>query len=181
MLPPGHVAAGYLVAESLLRFANPSLGLEELNRLVLWGMFFSFAPDLDSFYSFAKEKAFTVRNPEVNDHRKFWSHAPFVWLCAGLAVYFLGTNEYIRLLGLLIWACSWSHFLLDSVEYGIMWLWPFSKKTFAIRKMQPLRITEPGFVGYWLKFLKLYSKFITFYLEILVLASAFLFYKFINL
>lgn len=180
MLPPGHVAAGYLVANLVIKLSGFKPGSLEANHLVLWGMFFSFAPDLDTFYSFAKEKAFTVRNPEAHNHRKYWSHAPLLWLLAGLVIYLLGTSEYVKCFGLLVWACSWSHFLLDSIEYGIMWFWPFSKKIFAFRKVELMKISEPDFLSYWLKFLKIYRKYITFYLEILVIISAIIYFKFIN-
>ena len=180
MLPPGHVAAGYLVANLVIKLSGFKPGLLEANHLVLWGMFFSFAPDLDTFYSFAKEKAFTVHDPEAHNHRKYWSHAPLLWLFAGLAIYLLGTSEYVKCFGLLVWMCSWSHFVLDSIEYGIMWLWPFSKKIYAIRTVELMKISEPDFLSYWLKFLKVYRKYVTFYLEIAVIISAIIYFKLIN-
>lgn len=172
MLPPGHIAAGFMTAELILRVIKPDVGSVAHNQLVWWGVFFSFAPDLDVFYSFIKEKSFTVRSPLENDHRKYLSHVPVLWMIAGLGFYFLGQTEFLKVFGLLLWAGSWSHFILDSIESGIMWLWPLSVKKFCFRKTEKLQIPEPGFWGYWMKFLKLYSKYVTFYLELFIIFSA---------
>ena len=99
MLPPGHIAAGFLTAEVLLKFVHPNLTPAEYNQLIWWGMFFSFAPDLDSFVSFAREKAFIILDPEKNNHRKYLSHAPILWAVAGLLIYFLAPSTYIKYIG----------------------------------------------------------------------------------
>lgn len=168
MLPPGHVAAGFLTAEALLKIAKPDLSQTQLHQLVYWGMFFSFAPDLDMFYAFFKERALTVQNPN-NIHRKFYSHAPILWLVAGLLIYFLAPSVYIKLIGLLLWLGSWSHFLLDSIEYGVMWLWPFNSQVWALKdRGVKEQITGKNFFEYWMNFLKYYSTRWTFYFEILI-------------
>lgn len=169
MLPPGHVAAGFLVAETILKITKPDLPALQLHQLLYWGMFFSFVPDLDSFISFAKEKSFAVRDPDKNDHRNFISHAPVIWLIGGLSIYFFSGSEYFKILGLLLWLCSWSHFIFDSIEPGIMWLWPFSKKRYYLIPAERIRISEPTFLGYWIIFLKAYTRRVTFYCEIAVL------------
>jgi membrane-bound metal-dependent hydrolase YbcI (DUF457 family) len=142
-------------------------------------MFFSFAPDLDSFWSFAKEKSFIVRNPKKNNHRHFISHAPVLWMLAGLIIYFFCQSEYFRMLGLLLWLCSWSHFLLDSIEYGIMWLWPFNEEKWALKdRGVEKNIAGEGFFGYWINYLKFYVTRWTFYAEIIILISALFFIRF---
>ena len=80
-------------------------------------MFFSFAPDLDSFVSFAREKSFIVKNPKKNNHRHFISHAPVLWMLAGMRIYFFSRSPYFKIFGLLVWLGSWSHFLL------IVWIY----------------------------------------------------------
>ncbi len=174
MLPPGHVAAGYLAAYGFLKIAKPSLEPFQLNQLILWGMFFSFAPDLDTFLVFFKEKAFIFKDPNKNDHKKFLSHAPLVWLIVGLLIYFLGSSEFVKYFGLMLWLGSWTHFALDSIEYGVMWLWPFSHKLYAFKDAAIIipNIEESNFFAYWWKFTKLYTKSITFYFEIFFIISA---------
>lgn len=176
MLPPGHIAGGFLAAEALIKIAKPNLPLAQLHQLLYWGMFFGFAPDLDMFWEFLQEKAFIIKDLKNHNHRKLLSHAPLLWLIAGLLIYFFATNEYIKCVGLLVWLGSWSHFILDSIEYGIMWLWPFSKKIYAFKDPElVLPNTETGFFKYWWTSVKLYTKFISFYLEIVVLISVLFF------
>ena len=174
MLPPGHIAGGLLAAEALLKILKPDLPQSQLNQLLWWGMFFSFAPDLDSFISFAKERSLAVRNADKNDHRNFFSHAPILWLLAGLAVYAASGSVYLKTVGLLLWVCSWSHFLLDSIDHGVMWLWPLSKKRYALNRPDALTNTEPTFFGYWAYFLKAYASWPTFYAELAVVTASIL-------
>src|SRR5258707_1017416 len=128
MLPPGHIAAGYLTAKVLLHFSHEGLTQVQQTRLVWWAIFFGFAPDLDMFLSFFKEKALVVKNVNKNNHRRFYSHAPVLWLITGLMIYIFASTPYFKIFGLLLWLGAWSHFILDSIDYGIMWLWPFSKQ-----------------------------------------------------
>jgi len=178
MLPPGHIGFGYIVTEALLKFTHPELTHDQSNQLLLWGMFWAFAPDLDFFYAFVKEKALVVKDWKYNNHRDFVSHAPVLWLLAGLAVYFLSHDAYIKLVGLLIWLGSWSHFLMDSIEDGVMWLWPLSQKKFALRQVESMSVNKPEFWGYWVEFVKVYctKKRVVFYLEVLVIISALIIY-----
>ncbi len=176
MLPPGHIAAGFLTAKALLRYNHRSLTIHQQSMLLFWGALFGFSPDLDTFVSFAREKAFVVKNRQ-NNHRKFVSHAPILWLFAGLLIYFLAKTAYVKDIGLLLWLASWSHFILDSIDYGIMWLWPFSKKVYALRNREVnFKIADKTFLGYWFEFLKYYSKTWTFYTEILILALSLIIY-----
>ncbi len=173
MLPPGHIAGGYLAAYALLKIAKPDLSGIQIQNLIYWSMFFSFAPDLDSFISFARGKALIVADQKHN-HRKYYSHAPVLWLIAGLLIYFLSASVYGKTFGSIVWLASWSHFLLDSVDYGIMWLWPLSSKVYSLRNPEIVfDIPERGFFGYWWHFVKLYTGLFTFYLEILIVIAAF--------
>ena len=177
MLPPGHIAAGYLTAEVLLKITRPDLPAEQINQLILWGMFFGFAPDLDMFYAFFKEKAFIVKDLKNHNHRKYYSHAPILWLGAGLLICFLAPSAYVKFIGLMLWLGSWTHFLLDSVEYGIMWLWPFSSKVYALKDPElVLPIYETRFIPYWWQSVKQYAKFYSFYLEVLIIITALIIY-----
>lgn len=174
MLPPGHLAAGYLATEALLKIAKPNLPAAQLQELLYWGMFFSFAPDLDMFYAFVKLKSFRVLNKKDIWHRKFYSHAPLVWLIPGLLIFVLAPGIYFKYFGLVLIFGSFSHFILDSIDYGIMWLWPFSNKVYALRNPEKIfEIPErKNIIAYYWQFLKLYTGVLTFYFEILILAAA---------
>jgi membrane-bound metal-dependent hydrolase YbcI (DUF457 family) len=178
MLPPGHIAAGFLTAKALLHFAHPQITQAQQTRLLWWGAFFGFAPDLDSFAAFAKVRAWWYK-PGVDNrtHRRFRSHLPVLWLIAGLLIYFFAQSPYYKMFGLLVWVCSWSHFLLDSIDIaGVMWLWPFNKEIWALkdRGLEP-KIRAESFFGYWLNFLKFYVTRWTFYVEIILLISVLFF------
>jgi membrane-bound metal-dependent hydrolase YbcI (DUF457 family) len=173
MLPPGHVAASFLSSYAFLKIAYPGLEPSQTDFLLALGAFFGFAPDLDMFFAFAKEKAFVIRDEEKNSHRKFYTHIPFLWLILALAVYCFSKTEIEKLTGAMIFIGSFSHFLIDSVEHGIMWLWPFSKKVFALKDAgRHYKIEEKNFVAHWLKMLKIYSRSISFYLEIVIIIFA---------
>lgn len=158
MLPPGHIAGGYLVVRAILAVTHPALSIIEQQRLLWWGMFFAFAPDLDMFAVFFKTKRFVAPNGER--HRKFWSHAPIVWLVGGLAIFFFGftqNNLFFEYIGIVAWLSSWSHFVFDTIQHGVMWLWPWGKEPMAlfdrgIRDDIPLQ----AFLSYWTKAVKFY-------------------------
>jgi membrane-bound metal-dependent hydrolase YbcI (DUF457 family) len=173
MLPPGHIAAGFLTATALLHFTYPDLTASQQSSLLLWGMFFGAAPDFDLALNLFKLKSYRIVGNGAPSHRKYLSHAPVLWLIAGLAVYFLSPNDYYRALGLLVWLGSFTHFVLDSVDYGIMWLWPFNTKFYSFRNPhKDIEIGGLSFIGYLWSFTKIYSKALTFYLEIIVIVSA---------
>ncbi len=143
--------------------------------MLWWGMFFGFSPDIDEFYYFIKNKNLLVSGEEGvrQNHRQYYSHAPILWLIAGLLVYLFARSVFVRELGMLLWLGSWSHFLLDSIEYGIMWLWPFSSTIYALKNREvKFVITERRFLQHSIEFLKLYSKRLSFYLEVLIIISA---------
>jgi len=180
MLPTGHIAGGYLVAQAVLALAHPALSVMEQQQLLWWGMFFAFAPDLDMFVVFMKTKRF-VASDDVS-HRKFWSHAPILWLVGGLAIFFFGLVQrsvFIEYLGIIVWLGSWSHFALDTIQHGVMWLWPWGKEPVAlfdrgIKDNIPLQV----FLSYWVKSVKFYITrlAISFVLELVVIITALLVY-----
>ncbi len=176
MLPPGHIAAGYLTAQALLHFTHPNLTLDQQNQLLLWGMLFGFLPDIDTFIAFAKEKAWFVKNQNYN-HRKFITHAPVIWLVLGLIIFLIAPDTYWKTVGLLVWLGSWSHFLLDTLSYGIMWFWPFSNRIYALtNREKDFKIEQNSAFKFWWTFVKKYSQTLSFYLEILIIISAILIY-----
>lgn len=176
MLPPGHVAAGYLVAKALLVLAHPALTEAQQQYLLLWGMFFGFAPDLDMFFSFFKMKKFVVS--EGVNHRKFFSHAPILWFCGSLVIFVggvLGHSLFLQYLGIVAWLGSWSHFFFDAIQYGVMWLWPWNKEPLAIfDKEIESDIPPQDFLPFWVKQVKWYMTrlAITFITEVVLIILA---------
>lgn len=173
MLPPGHIAGGYLVTYSLIKIFQPQFSQAEINQLFWYGMFFAFAPDLDMFFSFLRQKSFTIQRK--HNHRKLYSHTPIVWFFIGCMVMLLSRNIFTVYVGLLVWLSSWSHFLFDSLQHGIMWLFPFSKRLFSLKDTGvELEIFEKGFFSYWMAFVKNYTtRFkLTFLCEVGVISLA---------
>lgn len=77
----------------------------------------------------------------------------------------------------MLWLGSWTHFLLDSIEYGIMWLWPLSSKVYALKDPElVLPIYETRFIPYWWQSVRKYTKFYSFYLEVLIIITALIIY-----
>ncbi|MBI4215592.1 MAG: metal-dependent hydrolase [Parcubacteria group bacterium] len=182
MLPPGHIAAGFIAAYTVLKIGGPSLTLDEVNLLLLWGAFCGFVPDLDTFIVFAKLKAWIVVKDNKINHRKWVTHAPILWLGAGLLVYGLAASSFWQYAGLILAFSSLSHFVLDSIQYGVMWLWPFQRRIYALRdreKQVPVEIAP--FAQFWSDYLRRYRIHYqwTFYAECAVLAAAALIFYFI--
>jgi|SRR3989344_2383840 len=182
MLPTGHIAAGYLTAYAAIKILKPDLDQHQVNQLLMMGAFWGFAPDIDEFWFFFKNKSLLVNPVGVKKyHHDYFTHAPVVWLVAGLAVYLVSSSDYTKFFGLVLWLASWSHFLLDSIEYGIMWLWPLSNKLYALKGggEKPFVIEEKNFFKHSLKFVYLYATTsISFYLEVLIIiASLIVFFK----
>ncbi len=177
MLPPGHIAGGYITAKFVLSSLNYNLPVDDLRLLSLIGMFFSFAPDLDFFAAFVKTKSFKIENDKVS-HRKFFTHAPLVWFVAAMLIFFIATDPFFKALVLMVWVGSWTHFILDS-EWGVMWLWPFSKKFYPFSEsyyqrkyLEESTIKEGGFWRYWLSVAKREYRKIGGFLEIILIILA---------
>jgi hypothetical protein len=174
MLPSGHIAAGYLVAQGALHLLKPELLPGQYNQLLFWGAFFGFCPDLDMFYAFYKAKGFTLPRREIN-HRAYLTHRPMFWLAVAAVVYLAAPNPFWQMFALLIWLGTWSHFLLDSFKVGVQWLWPLTNRYFAtltpgVKENGP----KTSFFKFWFWFLANYPKNnpVTFYLEVLILLTA---------
>ena len=94
------------------------------------------------------------------------------------ACYLIIQNAELKYVGLFILAGSMSHFIGDSLEYGIMWFWPFSKKQYYIHKIEKENFnkSEPLLRYYWKFFTKIYIKNYTFYAELVLIIAALLVY-----
>jgi len=134
---------------------------------MLIGIFFGIAPDLDFFYGFAKYHTWTPSEHQFQ-HRTFLTHAPILWLTLAMIVYLIAPDPFWKEVAVLIWTGSWTHFLLDSIESGIMWLWPFRTKRYAfIRNEKKYLPNEKRFIPFWWGFTKWYvNSFVTSKLEL---------------
>ncbi len=172
MLPFGHLAAGYLLSQAVSKTAG--LPSEQTLSLTLAGTFFAFAPDLDFFYAFAKERSFTIKGTSTN-HRDYWTHRPLLWLAASALILALADSTYWRWFAIMIWVGTWSHFLLDSFRTGVRWLWPFVPRFFALK--DPGLVEEnpaKGFFRHWINMIRMYKERapLAFYLEIAIVLIA---------
>jgi hypothetical protein len=176
MLPTGHAAAGFITAYSFIKIVKPDLDPSQINQLLYLGAFFGFSPDLDEFWFFFKTKGLLVAPADQKiNHRYYLSHAPVLWLIVGVIIFVFSSTAFWQSAGLLLWLCSWSHFLADSIEYGIMWLWPFNGKLFAFKDREiNITIPERNFFKHSFTYLKLYTTRLSFYLEVLFIVLAIL-------
>jgi len=173
MLPIGHLAAGLLTTQAFLKIVKPEISSAETEQILWWGIFWSFAPDLDSFWAFIKVKSFYFNKKDGSIHRQFYTHIPFIWFAVGLGIFIFSQTDYWKAFGLVLWFSSWSHFLLDSIEYGVMWLWPINKELWAFKNRGvKVQINSPSFLGYWTTFLKFYITRLTFFFELLIIFLA---------
>lgn len=170
MLPPGHIAAGYLTAVIAVKIFRPEISQDQINQMYLWGMFWGFSPDLDAFWAFFRSNSLKL-GPE---HRQFFCHRPLVWIFFGTVLYLFVEDVFWKFNIVLLVLGSLSHFILDSIEYGVPWLWPIKSRLIAL--INPGKIIfvnrEKSFFGYWLSFIKYYITRPTFYLEIVVIILA---------
>lgn len=175
MLPPGHIAAGYLLAKSLIAF-QPTLTADEQFWLATLGGLAGFAPDLDMFYAFIKERGFYQTCTKFS-HRDFITHTPIFWLILSAIIALVGQTFFWRYSALAILISSWSHLLLDSTFVGLRWFYPFSKKFYALRNpgQAPPNLVK-GFFNHWFNSIKMYYQNSPFTLwgEIILVIIAFL-------
>ena len=172
MLPSGHFAAGYLVTLALIKIAEVNLSTSQINLITLVGTISAIAPDIDLVYYFIRKKKGKLKKDE--SHRFYVTHAPILWLILGLGIYFFNVDEFWKMIGLSVWIGSWSHFILDSIEFGIPWLWPISNKVFAFKKDIP---ETPDYgtkiiKSQWNFIINIYPKMITSFIEILIITLA---------
>lgn len=160
---------------------HPALPPIEINSLLIIGTLAGELPDIDLIRLYFDHKL--ERPGRVNDHRVYITHAPFFWLMISLIIVaggYLAGSLFTEWIGWLVLAGSWSHLILDSLEYGVMWLWPFSKKLFTAKKEVPSEniAARPGSPSHHFHYIsKVYVKTISFWVEIIItLAAAYLFF-----
>ena len=177
MLPPGHIAGGYLAGRALLAVFGDPLSWDERLVLVAVCAFFAFAPDLYMLYSFLGRRKFIASSGSKGSHRQYVTHTPIPWLIAGGLLILASPQLYWKMIGAAFIIGSWSHFFLDSIQYGIKWLWPISNKLYAFRdRGTEYGLSEKPFLAFWIQFICEYRRAfrLTFVLEIGIIALALL-------
>jgi membrane-bound metal-dependent hydrolase YbcI (DUF457 family) len=172
----GHAAAGYLFSLIYLFFAS-GLNSPETNLLLLLGALFGILPDIDVFFFFMKQKSFAV-GTEKNTHRHYITHAPLFWIIISILIYIIAQNAVTEHIAVILLLGTLSHFLMDSIEFGVMWLWPYSRKRFSLISVNNKERRYTKAIGYYWDLLKHdYSRTKTFYLEVLITIAAVVVYS----
>jgi membrane-bound metal-dependent hydrolase YbcI (DUF457 family) len=164
MLPPGHVAAGYLVSLGVGAVLGNHFPELRTPAMIALGTAAAFLPDLDMIASFLKVKRLYFnkdwQKPE-NNHRYYPSHYPLLYLVASGAIFLLGIllkKPMIETAAIMFLTGTWSHFLLDSWMVGIKWLWPWSGKNYKFSSHEGDDSAGTGFLDFWKTFLKEYGR-----------------------
>jgi hypothetical protein len=180
MVLPGHIAGGYLFTRAFLALTHATFSASQTTALLIIGTLAGELPDIDllRFY-LANRSGFSIDH----NHRLYATHAPLFWLIVSLIVVALGyivSSPFVIYLGWIILSGSWGHLILDSIEDGVMWLWPFSRQRFALRNVPDFDAAKyagkyrPGtFAFYWDYIWTVYiGRRVTFYVEIFITLAA---------
>ena len=172
MLIFGHIAFGDIVSLFLAKILHISSSSPHYNILLMIGVIASIIPDLDNFILFYKYKSLKLQKDD--SHRRYIPHTPLFWIIISVLVYIISPNDLIKYSSFFILAGSLSHLVGDSIEYGIVWFWPFSKKQYLIHKIpqENFKENEPLLSYYWKFFSRIYVKNWTFYVELIVILLA---------
>jgi len=180
MLPPGHIAAGYLAATAYESIFHPAMTISQSKNLLWIGALSGFIPDIDMFFAFLKVGAWRIDIKKV-DHRSYLTHYPFIWLMLTLILFFIGkfiSDFYIQSIAVVIFLGTYSHFILDSLDSGtgIKWLWPFSDSLYTM-KNNDVAVENKNFFSYWFGLVALYVKRakVTAALEIILIITSIMF------
>lgn len=140
MILPGHIGAGYLIGYAVLEAARSYVAVSggpittaQVKAILIIAAALGSAPDVDGLLHLLRNR--TVSPDGLIAHRSYPTHAPLPWLVLGLSVWIVGrivSSPFTCVSGLLIWLCPWSHLALDSLEGGVVWLWPFSDRRYAV-------------------------------------------------
>ncbi|MFA6601616.1 MAG: metal-dependent hydrolase [Candidatus Paceibacterota bacterium] len=173
MVLPGHLASGYLVTTAILHFSGLDFSHNQTIALYIIGTLAGEGPDIDLFRYYFDNLPSRKKKDVVANHRIYFTHAPVVWLLFSLAIVAIGSilnSQFVSTVGWLILAGSWSHFIFDSIESGIAWLWPYSHKRYCIHEFVERDIPgQKGTFAYYWKFLTGdWTKMWVFYVEVIV-------------
>jgi membrane-bound metal-dependent hydrolase YbcI (DUF457 family) len=158
MLPPGHLAGGFLAGKLA------SLWIPQLNQseYLVMATLFGILPDLDFFLVFYKKGKF-IADDKI-DHHDFPSHAPLLYIAVFVLWILLFPNSEFAAVAFILGTLS--HFVIDTfTTEGILWLYPFSGKKFRLNHDPKIPHPNLQFIAFWKDFLKQYIKLNSFKLE----------------
>jgi membrane-bound metal-dependent hydrolase YbcI (DUF457 family) len=172
MLWIGHLSLGYLVYRALLSlYPTDAFSQFQLHILLAIALIASILPDADFIAFFRKNKSLKLQKD--SSHRTQMSHAPLAYVLIGAVLYLLSYTFFFKAASMLFTLGTLSHFLGDSIEYGIMWLWPLSSKQYSLRHIPRERIKSNTVAGYyWEFFWEIYVRNWTFWIELAALVAA---------
>ncbi|MFA6295551.1 MAG: metal-dependent hydrolase [Candidatus Paceibacterota bacterium] len=178
MVLPGHLSGGYLATYSLLALTHASFSPLQTSILYTIGIIAGEIPDIDLLFFYLEYRKDKIH--KIFNHRYYITHTPALWLAISLLTIIFGlifNSVFTIFIGLTILIGSWSHFVLDSIEYGIRWIWPISNRRFFIRDVPDSYIAgqrRGTFSYYWKYISSVYITRWSFYLEILITIVALL-------
>ncbi len=184
MVLPGHLAGGFISTTIVLGTINQSFSSSELTVLYIIGILSGELPDLDLLLFYLAKKLFKTTK---QTHRDFMTHLPLFWMVFSFIIFalaYLINSNFLMTTSILILAGTFSHFLFDSIDYGIQWLRPFNQRRYCLFKLSGLNEFETASVQhhievgsikfYWNYLWKMYIKQPSFYAEIFVTLVALL-------
>lgn len=130
-MTPTHFFGGYLALQASRKFwALPELSQAQTTGLLIFGLLFSVAVDLDVVFSGG-----------IAGHHKQLTHYPLFWLVVSATLYLIGLtlkSQFTQATAVVLLVSSWTHLALDlvGVTMGIHLLWPFSMKEFSITPLK---------------------------------------------
>ncbi len=185
MVLPGHLAGGYIATSIILNFVSIPLTSADLSVIYTIGILSGEIPDIDLLLFYLEKNK--NKNKTRQTHRDFITHIPMFWFVFCLTIFFIGflvTSKLIMLLSVVILAGTFSHFILDSLEYGIQWFKPFSKRRYCLFEIKEMEDFEKRSqhdhvkIGslrfYWNYVTTIYIRQVSFYAEFLVVIIAIL-------
>ena len=188
MVLPGHLAGGYLTATALLQIFQPDLPVNQIYSLLAIGTLAGELPDIDLIFFYFKHRKDKpgIDVPEAHEdaesHRNYITHVPIFWIILSSSISAIGAlfgSLFVVFIGLVMLCGTLSHLILDSIEYGIRWTAPWSKRRFALMPMpETSNGDRPGSIIQYVHFIiRTYWKTTTIWVEFVVtiLALAVLF------
>lgn len=197
MVLPGHIAGGYLATSALLAvvssIAPDTLVVFSNDQIVAFyilGMIAGELPDIDLIWFYLenrRQKVVAQDKTTSKDHRDFVTHLPLFWLCVSIVICLTGlafNSAFIYFTSFVVLAGILSHFIFDSIEHGICWLWPFSKKRYCLLQARNQDVIDEsprgetsrdqigGLTYYWRFIVSTYIKSPTFITEVVVTVVA---------
>ena len=180
MVLPGHIAGGYLATTLLLTLSHGTLTPDDMRAVLILGTLSGELPDIDLVFFYITQRFSTTHSK--NNHRDYITHLPIVWLGISSLIMLGGYasgSAFLEYSGAALLCGSWSHFILDSIEFGIMWLWPYSRQRHAL-----MHSIDPGITRYkngtpfyyWEFVTRHYFKRTTFFVELIISIVALLVY-----